>query len=428
MRFKVISITLSICLVFGGLFYTFPKVHADDAADLKAQIEERNKNIAELEKEIAAYQAEADKTSAKAQSLASTIKSLELTQKKLDTDIKLTENKIKAADLTIQELGGEITDKEARIINLRNATAESIKLIAQEESNSLIETFLKTKSLAESLDSIGRLFSITNEMNRKVKELQGVKFELEENVNESEKAKNDLEQFQEQLSDKKLVVSANKNEQNKLYTETKNTEAGYQAILADKKAKKAAFEKELFEYESKLKYVLNPNTIPSAGSSVFSWPTDDLYITQFFGVTSASGRLYASGSHNGVDFKALMGTPIKAILTGTVIGTGDTDIACPGASFGRWVLIKNDNGLAEIYAHLSVIKVSEGQRVNTGDIIAFSGNTGYSTGPHLHISVYAANAVEVQNRPSLACGGKVYRMPIAPVNAYLDPMLYFPKL
>lgn len=424
MRYKIFAPILIISLIF-PLLFSF--VHADDADDLREQIEERNKNIAALEKEIAEYQLQADKTSEKAKTLANTIKTLELTGKKLDSDIKLTQNKIAATDLEIEELGGEISEKEQKIENLRAAMATSIKILNEEESDSLIETFLKTKSLSKSFDALVEFMDITLSMDEKIKELRGVKVDLQSNVLDSEKAKTDLITFQQQLGDKKQVIASNKSEQNKLLVDTNNSEAQYQAIIKDKLAKKAAFEKELFDYESKLKYVLNPDSIPSAGSSVFSWPTDDLYITQSFGVTSASGRLYASGSHNGVDFKALMGTPVKAVLSGTVLGTGDTDLACPRASFGKWVLVKNDNGLAEIYAHLSIIKVAEGQRVSTGDIIAYSGNTGYSTGPHLHISVYAANAVVVQDRPSLACGGKVYRMPIAPVNAYLDPMLYFPK-
>lgn len=395
----LVSAFLIVFIAFSSLH-----VYADDASDLKAQIEERNKNIAELQKEIAAYQLEADKTSAKAKTLQSSIQALTLTGKKLDSDVKLTQTKIDAADLTIEQLSGQITEKETRISSLKDVTALSLKLIHQEDQNSFLETFLSTRSLAQSFDLVSRLTDLTDRIQARTNELQGLKINLQADVKTSEDTKSDLLVFEDELSDKQKAVNATKSEQNKLFTETKNSEVAFQAIIADKAAKKAAFEKELFEYESKLNYILNPDSIPKAGSAVFSWPTDNPYLTQNFGVTSASGRLYASGSHNGVDFKALMGTPIKAILSGTVIGTGNTDLVCPRASFGQWILIKNDNGLSEIYAHLSVIKVSEGQRVSTGQVIALSGNTGYSTGPHLHISVYAANAVTVQNRPSISCG------------------------
>ena len=66
--------------------------------------------------------------------------------------------------------------------------------------------------------------------------------------------------------------------------------------------------------------------------------------------------------------------------------------------------------------------------VARGEIVGYSGNTGHTTGPHLHVSVYAGSAASVQKRPSTTCEGKVYTMPLAPTNAYLDPLYYLPKL
>jgi murein DD-endopeptidase MepM/ murein hydrolase activator NlpD len=156
-------------------------------------------------------------------------------------------------------------------------------------------------------------------------------------------------------------------------------------------------------------------------------------ITQRFGKTVDAKRLYVSGSHSGVDFRASVGTPVYAVADGVVEGTGDTDQTCYKASFGKWVFIRHNNGLSTAYGHLSLIKVSEGARVKKGDLIAYSGNTGHSTGPHLHLTVYASYGVDggegarVTERPSEACKGAVYRMPLAPTNAYLDPLLYLPS-
>ncbi|MBP6908661.1 MAG: M23 family metallopeptidase, partial [Candidatus Pacebacteria bacterium] len=114
--------------------------------------------------------------------------------------------------------------------------------------------------------------------------------------------------------------------------------------------------------------------------------------------------------------------------TGTVLGTGDTDIACKGASFGKWVFIKYDNGLSSTYGHLSVISAKNGDRVEAGDVVGLSGNTGSSTGPHLHVAVYASEGVNVATVPSKSCGGKVFTQPIAALSAYLDPALYLPPI
>jgi glutamate synthase (NADPH/NADH) large chain len=106
-----------------------------------------------------------------------------------------------------------------------------------------------------------------------------------------------------------------------------------------------------------------------------------------------------------------------------VEGVGDTDTVCAGASFGKWVFIRYDNGLSSTYGHLSVITAKTGQRVTTGDIVGYSGNTGYSTGPHLHMSVYAGQGVQISTLKSTACKG-TYTIPLADTRAYLDPLIY----
>ena len=78
-----------------------------------------------------------------------------------------------------------------------------------------------------------------------------------------------------------------------------------------------------------------------------------------------------------------------------IVGTGNTDEPRGCYSYGKWILIKHENGLSTLYAHLSLIKVNAGETVNTGDIIGYSGNTGYSTGPHLHLTVYATQGVKI---------------------------------
>ena len=218
-----------------------------------------------------------------------------------------------------------------------------------------------------------------------------------------------------------------KAEQNRELTITKGQESTFKKILVDRKKQKTAFEKELFEYEAKLKYVLNPNSIPKKNSSALGWPLEKIIITQNFGVTSASGRLYASGSHNGTDFGAKVGTPVFAMADGTLSAQGDTDTQCRGVSFGKWILIKYNNGLASTYGHLSGFNLSPGATVKAGDVVGFSGNTGYTTGPHLHVSMYPADAVNAISRPSASCPGKNMIMPVAATNAYLDPLTYMSK-
>ena len=121
-----------------------------------------------------------------------------------------------------------------------------------------------------------------------------------------------------------------------------------------------------------------------------------------------------------------MGTPIYSALAGTVVGTGNTDTACNGVSYGKWVLIKHANGLTTLYGHLSVISVSAGDKLTTHQKIGLSGNTGYSTGPHLHFTVYASDSVHISGPTeykSKVCGTYLI-MPLAPKAGYLNPLSY----
>ncbi|MGM0825240.1 MAG: peptidoglycan DD-metalloendopeptidase family protein [Pseudomonadota bacterium] len=90
--------------------------------------------------------------------------------------------------------------------------------------------------------------------------------------------------------------------------------------------------------------------------------------------------------HNGTDFAMPIGTPITAPATGRVERVGNHHAA------GRYVVIRHDNGYRTRYLHLSEPQVSQGERVEMGERIALSGNTGRSTGPHLHYEVIVNNS------------------------------------
>lgn len=92
--------------------------------------------------------------------------------------------------------------------------------------------------------------------------------------------------------------------------------------------------------------------------------------------------------HNGVDFGAHVGTPVRAAAGGTIIiAKGDGGW---GGGYGNYVVIKHANGVQTLYAHLSQVNVSVGETVASGENIGKSGNTGKSTGPHLHFEVRGA--------------------------------------
>ncbi|PIR69136.1 hypothetical protein COX93_03090 [Candidatus Nomurabacteria bacterium CG_4_10_14_0_2_um_filter_30_12] len=416
-----------VVILFLGILVLIPIIfsNAQTADELNNKIDQKNADINKLEQEIAQYQSQINDLGKHKSSLNSSIQQLDLSRKKLNADISVTQSKIDKTNLKIQELSLNINNKKDIISNNIDAISINIKRINEIEQNDLVETVLSENDFTLIWNDIDNMSTLTDILRETTFKLKEAKSNLEDTRKETTDAKNELLTLKSKLNDQKKIVDQNTLEKKKLLSQTKNSEALYQKLLKDRLAKKEAFEKEVERYESQLKFILNPSLLPQKG--ILSWPLDNIYVTQLFGITKDSKRLYASGSHSGVDFRASIGTPVKSVADGIVAGVGDTDITCAYASFGKFIFIQHDNGLSTTYGHLSLIKVSKGQRVNRGDIIGYSGNTGHSTGPHLHLTVYAAEAAKMETRPSKACGGRSYTMPIAPTNAYLDPMYYLPS-
>ncbi|MFI2509674.1 M23 family metallopeptidase [Streptomyces sp. NPDC018972] len=98
-----------------------------------------------------------------------------------------------------------------------------------------------------------------------------------------------------------------------------------------------------------------------------------------------NGGMWAS-KHSGQDYAVPTGTPVMATHGGTVVKAGPNG-AGDGPAYGNAVVIKHGNGTYSQYAHLSQVDVRIGQIVKTGQKIALSGNTGNSSGPHLHFEI-----------------------------------------
>ncbi|AJE31894.1 hypothetical protein B842_00170 [Corynebacterium humireducens NBRC 106098 = DSM 45392] len=88
--------------------------------------------------------------------------------------------------------------------------------------------------------------------------------------------------------------------------------------------------------------------------------------------------------HNGIDIANAVGTPIYAVMAGTVIDSG------PASGYGQWIRIRHDDGSITVYGHMETLNVSVGQRVTAGQHIAGMGNRGFSTGSHLHFEIHPA--------------------------------------
>ena len=107
------------------------------------------------------------------------------------------------------------------------------------------------------------------------------------------------------------------------------------------------------------------------------------------GVVSPAQGTFTSGYgmrwgtlHAGIDIANAIGTPILAIMDGTVIDSG------PASGYGNWIRIQHSDGSVSVYGHMSTLAVSVGQSVTAGQQIAGMGSEGFSTGSHLHFEIH----------------------------------------
>ena len=127
---------------------------------------------------------------------------------------------------------------------------------------------------------------------------------------------------------------------------------------------------------------LDSDTLERAMGEVFRYPiTASWRLTSKFGsrIDPISG---VRKNHTGIDMACPTGTAIKAAMTGTVAFTGYNN------TYGYYVIINHHDNYQTLYAHMSKIIAKKGDRVSQGDKIGLVGSTGYSTGPHLHFTVY----------------------------------------
>ena len=282
---------------------------AQTADDLNVKISQKNTDISKLEQEIAQYQTQLDSIGKQKSSLSGSIKELDLTRKKLETDILLTQKKIEKTNLKIQSLSSQIGVKEGLISNNKIAISTGIKNINEFETGDLVAIILSDGTFTSSWNDIDNILSIQDTIIGNIAELKQVKGQLEDTKKETVDAKNELLALNKELADQKKIIVNNTNEKKKLLTQTKNNEASYQKLLKDRLAKKVALEKELDDYESQLKYILDPASLPKG--NVLSWPLSSIYITSGYGTRWGS-------VHRGVDFRASVGTPVLAMASGII--------------------------------------------------------------------------------------------------------------
>lgn len=422
MRRGVVFALACIIVITGTLAW------ADTKDELQQQIDEQSKQIDALNREIAGYQQQLVTLGGKKQTLQNTLSTLDISRKQLLAKIALTKKSIAATETEIANLSHGIAAKEDLISKDRAGLAETIRSLHAGDTASLVESILNGGSISTLWVDADATQALQGAVKADIAELASIRQALADNRATSEKKRSQLLQEKAQLAAQQTSLALTIQSQKNLLSQTKSQESNYQALIKQKKAQEASFESALTDLQSKLQYVVDSSKITPAGKGVLAWPVTNVRVTQYFGNTAfAASGAYNGKGHNGIDLAAAIGTPLHAALSGTVVGTGNTDSVRGCYSFGKWVMIKHGNGLSTMYAHLSQINVSAGDTVSTGQLIGYSGETGYATGPHLHFGVYVSSATQIMKlgdatKKTTACSGAT--MPVAPLSAYLNPMSY----
>ncbi|MFA6159919.1 MAG: peptidoglycan DD-metalloendopeptidase family protein [Parcubacteria group bacterium] len=305
----------------------------------------------------------------------------------------------------ITTLENSIEEKEKAIIYQKKMLSGLMQSYYDYDQQGILEIILLDNTFTnpfEQVDYISqsgvRVSDLLNEIKKNQQELVDDQKELQGSYEQSEKLKKELD-------DDKYELQLSENQKQKILAETQAEKAKYEKLLSE-------IENEIYSLESAKS--VDYSKLPAAKGGYFNYPVSSVRITQSYGMTSyAKAGAYGGKPHNGIDFGISTGNNIFTARSGKVVGVGNNG----KYAYGKWIAVDHGDGLLTLYGHLSSQLVSKGSKVKTGDKIGKSGNTGYSTGPHLHFSVFTSKSFETVQ-------SKYVKGLMIPVGASINPMKY----
>lgn len=392
-------------------------------AELEQKIKEKNEELKNINKELQNTQNNLEKIRQQKNTLQNEIQKLNQTIKQLELNIASDTATIEKLKLEIDSLNYDIENINNSINKKRVAIIKTLQEIQKLENKNILTIILANGSLADTFFEIQNLSNLKNQLRIDIENLFKLEDELTNKLELTRNKKEDIEIRKVNLTIRQAIVKDQQQEKNIILSQTKNQEGLYQKQLSELQKQQEALEEQIYEIEEELRKTFNVGVLPTKRKGLLAWPIvlkEDGgvgLISQKYGQTPYSYRLYRGKPHNGLDISAPIGTPVYAADDGIVMHIDNNDRnSWTKYQYGKYVLIKHQNGLATLYAHLSSWIVKKGQEVKRGQLIGYSGNTGYSTGPHLHFGVYWASTILLKSI-SPANG-------LVPVGVTIDPENY----
>lgn len=342
-----------------------------------------NAEIDEIQRQIDANRSALSQKSKEVSSLKNQIAVMDGQIRDVELQISKSQAEVKKTQIEIEDLQTQITQKEADLKIQKENLFETMKTMYESGGDrSMVEIIASSNSFTDIIDQSQYLESIRTRIDETVDSIIKIKADLETKKQDQEKKKQEASDLLDQQKNMRQGLAGQKSAKDQLLTQTKGEEAAYQSKLSQAWADYA-------DALSRSSSSGGSNYIGGSGNGYLSSPSSG-YLTQGYGCTSFARcgdphGPYGGNIHNGIDIS--MGYPgaIKAAADGVVLDKGEE---YNSHGWGNWIIIRHPNGLATLYAHLSSFRVSVGQSVSKGDTIGLEGNTGASTGSHLHFSVF----------------------------------------
>lgn len=376
---------MSLLLVIGMLL--MPCVVAM-AASTKDQLDDAKKKEQEMEKRLKDVKNKISGLKSNMSSLESYIKELDAEMASLSEEIEKLNEDIDKKNEEISDTKVELDDAKATEKHQYESMKLRIQFMYEHNEEGYLEILFSSENLADALNKAEYVQKIS-EYDRKMLELY---------VATKEKVAATLarlEAEEKELQDLKLEVQ-NSLDAAQLLMDAKNEEMNQlQASKADLEKQQKEYQASINELDAlvaKLTAQYNAEQLAKANAvatrenlyakKLLIWPAPGITrITSNFNPTRLDPVLGYVREHKGTDIGAPTGTPIVAAASGLVTAAGYS------SSMGNYVIIAHGDGITTRYYHNSRLAVSAGQAVKAGQVISYSGATGWVTGPHLHFEV-----------------------------------------
>lgn len=337
---------------------------ADAARDPRAAREQARDRKAQLAKELDGLAASEDE-------LLAAVAALDEQVDAQKVEVDGARQAVAAAEGEMAVAEGAMAETSTRIDGLTDAVVQRAVATFIRPSGDALEEVVQSSDIAEAARKQALLDQVTANDEDVIDELNAARQDFELRRAEAKAAKAKADERRAQTEARLQDLQDTLAEQARLAADVQTRQREVSSEIEEQARSEAELNRIIQQAEAAQRSSgrsVNANLTPGAGGCI--WPTSGR-VTSGFG--SRWGRLHA-----GVDIGAPTGTPIWATKDGTVIFSGVQ------SGYGNVVIVSHGGGLTTLYGHQSRIAASNGKQVRQGETIGYVGNTGRSTGPHLH--------------------------------------------